>query len=106
MTMLRVSWMLVAVAGVALTAGAATREQPPPADADFLEFLGSWQTGDDRWIDPFQVDDTPGVEQGDSRQGYPSRNDRDETASRSASSGEGTKRSERDATVPRRSVKP
>jgi hypothetical protein len=106
MMMLRVSWMLVAVVGGALTATAAMREQPTPADADFLEFLGSWQTGDDRWIDPFQVDDTPGVDQGDSEQGHPSRNDREETASQSASSGEETKRSKRDTTVPRRGVKP
>lgn len=27
-------------------------------DAEFLEFLGSWNTGDNRWMDPFQVDDT------------------------------------------------
>ena len=24
-------------------------------DADFLEFLGSWQMGEDRWVDPFTV---------------------------------------------------
>lgn len=41
MTTPRVSWMLVAVVGVAVTAGAMTRNQPPPVDADFLEFLGS-----------------------------------------------------------------
>lgn len=42
-------------------AAAAPREAPP-ADADFLEFLGSWSTGDEKWVDPFQ-DDLPDLEQ-------------------------------------------
>ena len=32
---------------------------PPEAtqapDANFLEFLGNWHTGDGRWVDPFQA---------------------------------------------------
>ena len=38
-------------------------EAAPPSvvepDQDFLEFLGSWTSGDvqHRWIDPFQLDD-------------------------------------------------
>lgn len=38
-------------------ADAAPREAGPLPDTDFLEFLGSWHTGDDKWVDPFQEDD-------------------------------------------------
>lgn len=48
--------MIVAVLMAQQTA-AAPREAGPPPDTDFLEFLGSWHTGDDTWIDPFQDDD-------------------------------------------------
>jgi len=41
---------------------AAPRDAASPPDTDFLEFLGSWHTGDDKWIDPFQVDDSPALE--------------------------------------------
>jgi hypothetical protein len=43
-------------------AEASPRDDSPPPDADFLEFLGSWHTGDGKWIDPFQEDDPPVLE--------------------------------------------
>ncbi|MGQ0811287.1 MAG: hypothetical protein ACT4OO_08690 [Nitrospiraceae bacterium] len=36
---------------------AAPKDVAPPPDGDFLEFLGTWETGDGKWIDPFQVED-------------------------------------------------
>lgn len=42
---------------------AALPREAAPADADFLEFLGSWSAGDDKWVDPFQDDDLPDLEQ-------------------------------------------
>jgi hypothetical protein len=36
---------------------AAPRDTGPGPDTDFLEFLGSWQTDDHKWIDPFHEDD-------------------------------------------------
>lgn len=35
-----------------------------PPDTDFLEFLGSWTSGDEQpqWVDPFQLDDSVLVE--------------------------------------------
>lgn len=31
-------------------------------EPDFLEFLGSWETSDGEWADPFQVDDASDLE--------------------------------------------
>ena len=62
--MLRVSWLLIPVVLVALRAEAAPQDSGPPPDADFLEFIGSWHTGDDRWIDPFRVGSGPDLEPG------------------------------------------
>lgn len=58
----RVSWLMVAVVLVAQMAEAMPRDSGSPPDADFLEFLGSWQTGDDRWVDPFHVGEVPALE--------------------------------------------
>jgi hypothetical protein len=40
-------------------AGAAPQGASGPPDPDFLEFLGSWDSGDEhpKWVDPFQLDD-------------------------------------------------
>ncbi len=57
-------WLLAWSAAVLLAAAsastAAQREADQP-DADFLEFLGSWQTGErqPRWIDPFEIQESP-----------------------------------------------
>jgi hypothetical protein len=59
-----VSWTLWALLWMAVGAHAAPQEVVPVPDADFLEFLGSWQTGDDRWVDPFRAADLSGAETG------------------------------------------
>lgn len=58
----RVEWITalpVAVALSVILAEASPQGAAGLPDADFLEFLGSWNTGDDhpRWVDPFQLDD-------------------------------------------------
>ncbi len=54
---------MAALLMAAQQAAAAPREVGPQPDTDFLEFLGSWQTGDDQtWIDPFQMDDPSEIE--------------------------------------------
>jgi hypothetical protein len=40
--------------GIAVV-GAAPPDVDVGPDAEFLEFLGSWQTGDGRWMDPFEL---------------------------------------------------
>ncbi len=58
-------WPLAALGTMGLLihlAEAAPREVSPLPDTDFLEFLGSWHTGDDKWVDPFQEDDPTVVE--------------------------------------------
>lgn len=74
-------WLLL---GVCLTAALAQAAPEPPSrpeevDADFLDFLGSWQNEAGRWVDPFRVaedlllrspeskTDKPGVEAGAGR---------------------------------------
>jgi hypothetical protein len=56
--MRRAKWMVLFLIGASTLAQA----EPPTAvtapDAEFLEFLGSWSTGDNQWMDPFQIDDT------------------------------------------------
>jgi len=49
---------------LAQAAVAAPREAAAPPEADFLEFLGSWNTGDQqqKWIDPFQLGDPSELE--------------------------------------------
>lgn len=102
----RGSWLMVTVILVAQMAEAAPRDSGPPPDADFLEFLGSWQTGDGRWVDPFYIDEVPTPETGEQ-----------DSASRRPEAGVGTKkwptetthesnRKGTDVTVPRRDVKP
>lgn len=53
---------MVAAMLMAQQTAAAPREAGLPPDADFLEFLGSWHTGDDKWIAPFQEDDLSELE--------------------------------------------
>lgn len=56
--------MLWALLWMGAGAYAASGEVAPAPEADFLEFLGSWHTGDDRWIDPFRAADLSGAETG------------------------------------------
>jgi hypothetical protein len=58
----RVNWICVLPVALVLWAVAVEAVPPTaadPPDADFLEFLGSWTSGNDqpKWVDPFQVDD-------------------------------------------------
>ena len=53
-------WTLWALLGVAQAAAAAPPEAAQVPDADFLEFLGSWHTGEDRWVDPFRATEVSG----------------------------------------------
>lgn len=52
----KVSWMVLAMAGTVAIANAGPQEPVAKPDADFLEFIGSWHTGENRWTDPFQVE--------------------------------------------------
>lgn len=45
-----------------MAASAATPEASQAPDADLLEFLGTWNTGDGRWVDPFHTAEWPGTE--------------------------------------------
>jgi len=51
-----------ALLGTGVLAAAAPPEATQAPDADFLEFLGSWHTGDSRWVDPFQAVELSGTE--------------------------------------------
>lgn len=62
-----VSWTLWFLLWMAAGVHAAPREVAPVPDADFLEFLGSWHTGDDRWVDPFRAADLSATETGSSQ---------------------------------------
>ncbi len=50
-------WLLCGLCLIAALAQAAPEPAPrsDEADTDFLDFLGSWQNEDGRWVDPFQV---------------------------------------------------
>ena len=75
----------------------------------FLEFLGSWHTGNDRWVDPFYVGEVPALETGE----HDAARQRSEAAGQTQkqspettleSSRKGTKRT--DVTVPQKDMKP
>lgn len=61
------SWVLWAFLWMAVEAQAEPGEVVPVPDADFLEFLGSWHTGDDRWVDPFRAADLSGAQPGNAQ---------------------------------------
>jgi hypothetical protein len=46
----------------AVSAATAPPEATQAPDADFLEFLGNWHTGDGRWVDPFHAAELSGAE--------------------------------------------
>ncbi|HEY8521474.1 MAG TPA: hypothetical protein VIN61_15465 [Gammaproteobacteria bacterium] len=47
--MRRLGWLAAALLGLAAVAGA-DRDDAPPPDLELLEYLGSWQEGDDEWL--------------------------------------------------------
>ena len=57
-----VSGALGALLWMVAASQAAPGDVAPVPDAEFLEFLGSWHTGDDRWVDPFRAADLSGAQ--------------------------------------------
>ena len=47
---------------IAQVVTASPRDPEPSPDMEFLEFLGSWQTHDGKWVDPLHVEDIPPAE--------------------------------------------
>ena len=43
-----------------LAAGTATPTEAQPPDAELLEFLGTFETADGKWLDPLVLDDESG----------------------------------------------
>jgi len=81
----RGKWTLVALGTMGLLinqAQAAPRDAASPPDTDFLEFLGSWHTGDGKWVDPFQVDDSPVLEANEPAQSPTTRDPHDQSRSK------------------------
>jgi hypothetical protein len=72
-----VAALLAAAGGLWLARGAAAQQPappPPPADAapdlEFLEYLGSWQAGDDEWLEIREWEkDNPPAEADDAQAG-------------------------------------
>ena len=58
----RASWVAAVLLWSAGEVAAAPPDPAPLPDAEFLEFLGSWHTGDDRWIDPVHAVEMTGME--------------------------------------------
>ncbi|MDX1605026.1 MAG: hypothetical protein R3202_02470 [Candidatus Competibacterales bacterium] len=50
-------WLLLPAVALAGPADDATEvaDRPPRPSLELLEFLGEWQTGDGRWIDPYRL---------------------------------------------------
>ncbi len=104
--MSRVSWSLILVVLVAFRAEAAPQDSGPPPDADFLEFIGSWHTGDDRWVDPFRVGGGPDLETG-AKESAPRRPKAGGQTSRPpVETNQESSRKGEDVVVPQRDVQP
>lgn len=58
-TSVRAEWLAIGLWALFHVAEAAPRDAGPVADIDFLEFLGSWETGDGKWVDPSHLDEMP-----------------------------------------------
>jgi len=87
-------------------AEAAPRDADPPPDPDFLEFLGSWRTGDGKWVDPFQEDGAPKVETGEPVPPPVSRDSDDQSGTKRLDQGPSTSERHPASTRPRRDVTP
>lgn len=59
---MRGSWLVIGGLLIAQVAFASPRDVAPSPDMEFLEFLGSWQTRDGKWVDPLHVEDIPPAE--------------------------------------------
>ncbi len=90
-----VRWIIGLPAVVTLLAAMAQAEPRGAAglpDADFLEFLGSWNPGGDHpaWVDPFQLDD-PVLTDADQPNATPSQPQRRSEPKRSGTDDDRTK---------------
>ncbi|MBP8116673.1 MAG: hypothetical protein H8K05_05270 [Nitrospira sp.] len=48
-------WLSVCLVASLVQAAPDPAPSPDEIEADFLDFLGSWQNDSGRWVDPFQV---------------------------------------------------
>ena len=106
MTTVRVSGLIVAVLGAVVLVGATPRETVQPPDDDFLEFLGSWHTGEDRWVDPFQTDEGPVSEAAEPSAGRPPRDVQGRARARKRVSGDEASQQKSDPTIPPHETRP
>ena len=105
----RGKWLLAALGTMGLLihlAEASPRDAGPPPDADFLEFLGSWHTGDDKWVDPFQEDDLSVVETSEPAPTPAPKDFRDRPGTKRMDSMPSTNQNEPASQDPRRDVTP
>jgi hypothetical protein len=105
----RGKWSLVALGTMGLLihlAEAAPRDAGPPPDADFLEFLGSWNTADDKWVDPFQEDDSPVLETSEPASPSASRDIQDRSRTKQLDQEPSTSENQPASQRPRRDVTP
>jgi len=60
----RGKWLVLGLVAALPLGEAVSRETDPLPDQEMLEFLGSWQTQDGEWVDPFHLDDFPLLDSG------------------------------------------
>lgn len=87
-------------------AEAAPQDAGPPPDADFLEFLGSWHTGDGKWNDPFQEDESPILETSEPSPSPASRDSHDQSGIKRSDQEPTTSENQPASPRPRREVTP
>jgi len=105
----RGKWLLMALGTMGLLihlAEAAPRDAGPPPDTDFLEFLGSWHTGDGKWTDPFQEDESPTLETSDLAPPPASRDAHDQSRTKRSDQEPTTSENQSVSPRPRRDVTP
>lgn len=102
----QVNEVLLALLVAVQVAEVAPRDPGPSPDADFLEFLGSWHTGDNKWIDPFQEDDVPVLETGNRQEELREREFRDQRRRKRFDPDAPSSTKETDPTPSRRSGEP
>lgn len=55
----RGKWLVIGLVAALPLGEAMSRDTGPSPDQEMLEFLGSWQTPDGEWVDPFHLEDLP-----------------------------------------------
>lgn len=102
----RVSWLMLVAILAAQTAHTAPRDPGSPPDADFLEFLGSWATSDEKWADPFQKDEMPIVETNDRESELRERDYRNRLRKKRFDSDRAPSQTEPESSLPLKDVRP